>query len=246
MENGLGRVGKRAIIGHAPEAVDAGRIPGEVADEAILRVCHDLVTPAVTIRYLAEAIEDDPDASADLRRLATLIAAESTAISDICAFVLDTSQKASPVRLDWIVSDCVSSASAWFRGTINERVDPVTLSAQRVPMLRLVSNLLNNACNAAGPDGEVRVTLENDELVAHLDVANTGARLEPELLTGTDGSGTPSTLGLRIVSGILTEYHGQLKVEPGRLGGTTVHVRLPLGGFGDVSPPSAAWAGVER
>jgi signal transduction histidine kinase len=206
-----------------------------VAGEAMLRMCHDLVTPAVTIRHLAEVIAAEPGISAEIRRRASLIAAESTTISDICAFALNVARASSPVRLDRVVSECVTSARSWFRGTIEEKLDDVTIAAPHVQMLRLVSNLLSNACRAAGPGGEVRITLGHDGTVAHLEVTNTGASLEPALLIGPDDSGNPSTLGLRIIMGILTDYHGHVHIEPGLLGGTTMQVELPLDGIGDGS-----------
>lgn len=200
----------------------------EVASEAVLRMCHDLVTPAVTVRHLAEVIESDPDASPEIRRQAALIARESTEISEICAFTLGVVSGSRRVRVDRVISGCISSARTWFKGTIEEELDSATVSAHRVLLLRLVSNLLNNACRAAEPDGNVRIALTRDDTHAHLAVANTGERLDPAAVFGPDGLGEPSTLGLRIVRGIVSRYRGELRIESGVFGGTTVEVDLPL------------------
>ena len=58
------------------------------AHEALLRMCHDLVTSAVTIGQLATSMAVDPDLSDEMRRQLRLIAAEATAVSEICAFTL--------------------------------------------------------------------------------------------------------------------------------------------------------------
>ena len=214
------------------EGVEPRRGP---TDEALLRMCQDLVTPAVTIRQIAQAIEAEPGMPPSVYRRAAQIAAESDRVSEICAFTLEAVREARPTRLDWIVAECVDSVRAWFRGTIEEKTDSVTVQAPRVPMLRLVSNLLNNACQAAGPDGDVLVTLGFDDEFAILELVNTGDQLDPSLFPGPEcGSGTPSTLGLRIVAGILEDHHGQLHVDERPLQGTVVRVLLPLGSVDQV------------
>ena len=221
---------------------DSGR---DVAGEAVLRMCHDLVTPAVTIRNLAEAIEAEPGISPTIRRRAALIAAESNRVSEICAFTLDVVRETYPVRLDLIILECVESARSWFRGTIETEVDPVNVSAQRVPMLRLFANLLNNACQAAGPGGEVLITLGHDNRSANLEIVNTGAQLDPTSFVGPDGSANPSTLGFQIVAGILNDYHGRLRIKPRFLNGTTVQVQLPVEATSD-QPTVEYSSGLDR
>jgi signal transduction histidine kinase len=239
----------KAIEGHEPIVAPGGppvfnapnRRGGEhtePAEEAILRMCHDLVTPAVTIRHLAEMVATEVDLSDETRRRLSLIATEANNISEICAFALDAVRESHPVRLDVVVQECVDSVRTWFGGKIDVEADEgIVISAQRVPMLRLVANLLNNACQAAGDEGSVRVGLERDDDSAFLDVTNTGAPLDPGLFQGSDGSGRPATLGLRIVGAILSEYGGQVRCEPGPLGSTSVEVKLPLARRGVLPPP---------
>ena len=235
-----------AIEGHEP--IDASAVPQggnapsrhgqekpEPAEEAVLRMCHDLVTPAVTIRHLAELIATEVDLSNESLRRLSLIATEANNISEICAFALDTVRESRPVRLDFVVQECLESVRTSFGGTIDVEVDEgIVVLAERVPMLRLVANLLNNACQAAGDSGMVHVHLECDADSAFLVVANSGVPLEPGLFEGLDGSGEPATLGLRIVTGILTECGGQVRCEPGPFGSTSVEVQLPLIRSGDL------------
>ena len=60
---------------------------------AIVDVCRDLVTAAVTIWQLAMSISLDPDLSDDTRRRLGRIAAESTSITERCAFELDARRR---------------------------------------------------------------------------------------------------------------------------------------------------------
>ncbi len=202
--------------------------PEAAAHEAVLRMCHDLVTPAVTIRHLADAIKAEPTLPQHVRRNLELIAAESTHISEICAFTLEMVREPLLLRLDEVVSDCISGARAWFEGIVEGDVDHVTIRAQRVPMFRLVSNLLNNACRAAGSGGRVSVRLDHDRSFAYLEVVNTGARFEPATNLGTYRSGKPTTLGLQIVSQILADYRAHARIEPHSVEGTSVRIQLPL------------------
>ena len=244
---------KNAIEDHEPIGAPSGPLDDNVpngrgggkpglAEEAILRMCHDLVTPAVTIRHLAELVATEVDLSNETLRRLSLIATEANNISEICAFALDTVRESRPVRLDVVVQECLESVRTWFGGRTDVEVEEgIVVFAHRIPMLRLVANLLNNACQAAGENGIVRVRLERDDDSAFLVVANTGAPLEPGMFEGSDGSGQPATLGLRIVTGILSECGGQVRCEPGPFGSTSVAVELPLIGSGDL-PQSAMYS----
>lgn len=219
----------------------SGRIDLDESSEPVLRMCHDLVTPALTIRRLAELIETEPDLPAEIRRRAELIAAEADRISEICAFALESSRARGSLRLEAVVSECVSSARAWFRGTLEERTTPVTVSAHRVPILRLVSNLLHNACQAAGPHGTVSVSLDHSEQCAVLEIVNSGPPLDPALWWGGSRPGDtprPDSLGLRIVAGILEDHGGWLDIQSQPLDGTAVRAVLPLKAPGDNQRPT--------
>ncbi|HYA68061.1 MAG TPA: ATP-binding protein [Acidimicrobiales bacterium] len=248
-----GANGRSELLNASPDelATLASSIPGAGADpeadahEAVLRMCHDLVTPAVTIRHLAEAIEAEPGLSPQVRRHIALIAAESTHISEICGFTLEMVREPRPVRLDEVVSECAAGARAWFAGTIDEDTDHVTIRAQRVPMFRLVSNLLNNACRAAGSDGRVSIRLDHDRVFAYMEVVNNGAQFESAVNLGTLQSENPTTLGLRIVSQILAEHRAQACIEPNGVGGTSVRVQIPLDTTRE-PPETGRWFGEER
>lgn len=86
---------EEAAVGYSHERENIAR---RSADEMLRKICHDLVTPAVAIRYLAQAIEAEPGVSAEIRARAISIAAESTRISEVCAFALDRDLERRPDR----------------------------------------------------------------------------------------------------------------------------------------------------
>ncbi len=237
---GEGFSGLESSLGYAPTD------PDDEVHETVLRMCHDLVTPAVTIRHLAEAIEAEPGLSPKIRRYLSLIAGESTHICEICAFTLEMVREPRPMRLDEVVSECVATVRTWFVGTIDERVDPVMLRAERVSMFRMVSNLLNNACRAAGTGGSISIRLAHDTALAHLEVINSGAQFEPAMNLGAGTVERPSSIGLRIVAEILADHDGYARIEPNALGGTSVKVRLPLDAAAEVAAVAGNWPSEEQ
>ncbi len=250
MDSGQGRSELTSADGEFSDIASSLRYaptdPDDEVHETVLRMCHDLVTPAVTIRHLAEAIEAEPGLSPKIRRYLALIAGESTHICEICAFTLEMVREPRPMRLDEVVSECVATVRTWFVGTIEERVDPVMLRAERVSMFRMVSNLLNNACRAAGPGGSISIRLAHDTSHAYMEVINSGAQFEPAMNLGTGTVQRPSSIGLRIVAEILADHQGHARIEPNTLGGTSVKVRLPLDATGEVPTIPGDWPGDEQ
>jgi hypothetical protein len=213
----------------ADEARAHSKEPNPAAD-AVRRMCSDVAAPAAEIGHLAESIASDPTASPRARHLARMIVMQSDLVSEICASTLVVERSSRLVRLDQIVSECMWRVRSWFRGTIEERIDPVTVSAHRVSMLRLVTTLLTVACQATGPDGGVRIVLGHDGSLAHIEVATTGSRPEPP---PSDALGDSDVLEWRIVSDIVADHHGRIRIDPAALGGTSVHIEIPLDATGD-------------
>ncbi len=97
---------------------------------------------------------------------------------------------------------------------------------------QVVMNLVRNAAEAAGPGGEVEVTLSEDKSSAQLRVADSGpgiapdarARLfEPFFTTKAAGTG----LGLAVAHAIVRAHGGSIEVGGGTPGGAVFTVTLP-------------------
>lgn len=206
-----------------PVPLDASIADGKglVADARQIReLCHDLVEPAAVIKVLAQAAlaELAPD-SATRIRLRT-IASEAARITDMCGQVLDRRVRMSPVPLDTLAAEAMARARLHFDGDIDGAVQPVTVLANQASLTRVLDNLLSNAVQAAGPDGQVRVEVAAEADRAKLSVADSG--------TGLSGSRPEqASLGLEITARLVLSCGGTLQMNMSDLGGLCVTVGLP-------------------
>ncbi|MEW6433840.1 MAG: ATP-binding protein [Myxococcota bacterium] len=109
------------------------------------------------------------------------------------------------------------------------------ISADEDQLRQVLMNLSLNALDAAGPDGTVRLTCEDDPerpdyVLLHVDDSGPGvpddamSRLfEPFFTTKANGSG----LGLPISNAIVSQHGGRITVSRGPLGGARFTVHLP-------------------
>lgn len=99
---------------------------------------------------------------------------------------------------------------------------------------QVVLNLLRNAGDACGPEGQVVVSLRSDETNAIVDVKDNGSGIPPEYINhiwepffttkGDKGLG----LGLDICKAIIERHGGQISCESVVREGATFTIRLPL------------------
>ena len=104
----------------------------------------------------------------------------------------------------------------------------------REQMKQVLLNLIQNAFQAIGKSGEVRILTRTVENHLHLAITDTGGGVPLELLpkifnlyftTKPEGTG----MGLSMASQIVTEHGGRIDVESELGKGTTFDVVLPLG-----------------
>jgi signal transduction histidine kinase len=200
------------------------------------KLCHDLIEPAATIRLLARAAETDLPSEVMVRERLRLIAGEAAQITTVCEHVLGDPGGGSSIRLDQFASRAVDSARCWYPGSVDSVTEPVAAQADPATVIRILNNLLINACRAAGPGGRVRVTAERAGGRARLAVADSGHGL------GSSGPGRRG-LGLEIVAGLALGAEGTVQLSVGDLGGFAVAVHLPPapmgGGEARGGPPTA-------
>ncbi|HEX7734741.1 MAG TPA: ATP-binding protein [Ktedonobacteraceae bacterium] len=117
---------------------------------------------------------------------------------------------------------------------------PVMLRADEARLGQVVTNLLSNALKYSSPESVVKITLEQDQKLAHLKVQDAGQGISPEqqenifqpfYRTSDARSSTISGtgLGLAICKDIVDQHRGRIWCES-RVGeGSTFFVDLPLG-----------------
>jgi two-component system nitrogen regulation sensor histidine kinase NtrY len=109
------------------------------------------------------------------------------------------------------------------------------LELDRDLMKRVLMNLLDNAVGAVGKTGEIRLATSYDRSrgIVYLEVADNGsgvpaelrARIfEPYFSTKKNGTG----LGLTIVSQIIEDHRGYIRVRPNERRGTRFTIELPV------------------
>ncbi len=191
---------------------------------ALRELCHDLIEPTATIRWLVRAAAAGPGEELHDRLAAIDTAAGQ--IAAICHDVLHPPQDSPRARLDEIAAETVGSVRARYAGVIDIVSQPVTARVHAGDMIRIVCNLLANACRAAGSAGRVIITVGEADGQARLTVADSGYGL------GGAPSGGRAGLGLEIVGALALKYGGSVHLGVSDLGGLAVTVQVPVqGGF---------------
>jgi signal transduction histidine kinase len=193
---------------------------GAIDLRALRELCHDLTVPAASIKLLTHvaAAESDPG-PAMLARLRQ-IADEASKIADICGYFLDQPRGGEAADLPALTADAADGLRLQYPGVIDVTAEPVAVAAHPVAVMRILSNLLENACRAAGPDGRVLLTVERDGDQARLVVADSG----PGFGQGEPGK---ASLGLNIVTAMVRRCGGSLRMGTSDLGGIAVTVMFP-------------------
>lgn len=103
---------------------------------------------------------------------------------------------------------------------------------------RILENLMANAVKFTPPDGQITISLKNEEKKARLQVSDTGIGIPQHLQqsifqkftkanrVGTQGEPTTG-LGLYIVNQIVEKHKGRIWVESQENAGTTFNIQLP-------------------
>ena len=147
--------------GDAPPVPGSAPEPDGVVDVRTLReLGHDVTMRAASVRLLAGVAARESELDPAVTRRLRQIADEAERVIDICGSFLDPSRKAGPSVLDLLAADAAGSAWLRHQATIDVVAESVVAAAHPVDVLRILDNLLDNACRAAGPGGRVRLEVE--------------------------------------------------------------------------------------
>lgn len=189
---------------------------------SLRELCHDLIEPTATIRWLVRAAE--AESGEGLRDRLEAIATAAGQIAAICDDILDPPPTCPRVRLDLIAAETVASARVRYTGKIDVESQPVTALVRTGDAIRILCNILANACRAAGPDGRVAVTVDECDGRARLTIADSGHGLAEPAVGGRVG------LGLEITGALALKYGGSVHLSVSELGGLAVTVQVPAQG----------------
>jgi signal transduction histidine kinase len=193
-----------------------------MTDSSLRELCHDLIEPAATIRWLAQAAR--AESGERLHDRLAAIAATAGQIAAICTDILDPPLQCPHVRLDKIAAEAVAGARTRYAGVIDFGAEPVTALTGLGDTVRIVGNILANACRVAGPGGRVAVEVSPAGPQARLTIADSGHGPAGPAASGGTG------LGLEIVCTLVQRYGGTVQLGISDLGGLAITVQVPAQG----------------
>jgi signal transduction histidine kinase len=188
--------------------------PGHVAGD----LQHDIRGAATTIVWLVRVIDSAMSGEDERDRALGGILECAKNISALASAGRERAPV--PVPVHDIVRGVVDRTQLAYPGHVSYEFVSAHVVADALDLVRIVENLLANACQAAGADGSVaaRVTETTDLVVIEIDDSGPGVR-------DSDISGG---LGLAIVRNLVASLGGTftfIAVGPG--GGTRARVQLP-------------------
>ncbi|MCI4347155.1 MAG: ATP-binding protein [Thermoplasmata archaeon] len=204
-------------------------------------VAHELNTPLANIMLIAESLQRRAPSPWVSTRAEAVIGQVDVA-SRVVAGLLDFGRHHSAVTEEVELVPLLNEAVQFVRGkrspdvhvTAETQPPGLRIPINRIQILQVLVNILNNAYDAMGDRGEIRVESHVKEDWVEISIADTGPGIpdsvlphifEPFFTTKTDGRGTG--LGLAICHGIVTSHGGTLSVGTVLGHGTTFTLRLP-------------------
>src|ERR1700722_4575094 len=117
----------------------SGVVSSVTTGSSLRELCHDLVEPAATIRWLVRAAE--AESGEELRDRLAAIAPAAGPLAAICDAILDPPQCRPRVRLDQIAAEAVASARARYTGVIDIVSQPVNALVRTGDIIRILCNI---------------------------------------------------------------------------------------------------------
>ena len=254
-ENGADETAAAAGSQNNGDEAPTGAAQAAELGASVSVVAHEVKNSMTCVLGLLSLLRDG--VSRDARSLG-LVRKAVGAVEDLDAFVSDLllySKRAAPrfetvdlVSLLDCVSECLEAKASTeknVRLTRQFSVKRLDVDADPRQMQRVIMNLLLNACQAVGDDGNVWVSAGREDDYAVIEVRDDGCGIPPESIervfepfftTNASGSG----LGLPIARNLVEAHRGSLGVKSSPGLGTSVTVHIPIERRGPNAVPDGA------
>ena len=221
----------------------------QVRRDFVSNVSHELRTPLASIQAMVETLHEEPTMRAgDRATFLDRIQGQVTRLGTLVDELLDLSRIESgaielrPEELD--LGGLVAEAASALRerageSTLQFNLPPVgvtAVEADRFSLVRVITNLLDNAVKYGATGASVDVTTETEGDVVVLRVRDHGPGIPPADLqrvferfykSDQSRSGRGVGLGLAIVKHLVGAHGGQIEALNAEGGGAEFRVRLP-------------------
>ena len=225
---------------------------GEIKNEFISNITHELKTPIATVGVAIEALKNfnamqDPQrtreyldiSSNELQRLSLLV---DKVLKLSMLEKKEIELKFETVDLRSVVDEVVTSMKLQLEKChahlMVTTAGDVTLQADRLHLLSVVFNLMDNSLKYCKQEPMIQVSLEGNEQQVQLRITDNGIGIAPEyknkvfekffrVPAGDTHNAKGYGLGLSYVAHIVAKHHGTVSVESEAGKGTTFIIKLP-------------------
>jgi signal transduction histidine kinase len=207
-----------------------GRRRSDGADALAARgLLHDLGHQMTTLSYLVEAVRGEVVLPDDSGFRLELLSLEMTRMLELISSEMPATREAEDVRainLGALTGQVTQLAEFAHEASVTLLPGPlVGVEASPALLWRVLTNVVDNAARAAGPEGAVEVEIreeraEGQDLEAVIEVTDDG----PGFASGPPGT---ASLGLTVVNSLLESCGGRIEVQAPERGGTRVRIVIP-------------------
>ncbi len=204
-------------------------------------IAHDIRSPITSIKTFAQLLERDYNDPEFRTNFIETVTNQCDRIDRFINNMLDYSRPLSLHMDIWDISDIIDDAVAVVAGPgynpgpaiVKDIPNGLMAQCDRDHMLTVIENILLNAVQVLGEEGEIRLKAFTSDNTLSIEVKDSGPGIpeniqehifDPFFTTKRGGTG----LGLAICEKIVSAHGGEINVESRQGSGTTIRVTIPI------------------